>query len=144
MVLNASTTDVFSARWVNALRGFTESTMVATIRIYKPNAPVYNTATDTWSDPSITYYTGKARVQPMRIPREKAQPGDATMISQVQVTIPALNNGLDLYAGLQVKVTDSPLNPALLKYTLVIVSVVDSSNPLERTIHCTMDQEAVL
>ena len=144
MVLNAGSSELFSARWVAALAPAAESAMAATIRIFSPGVPVYNASTDTWSDPSTTVYAGKARIQPLRTPREKAQPGDATTVTQVLFSIPIANNAVALTKDLQVTVTAAPLNPSMLHYKFVIVSIVDSSNPFERTFHCTMDQESLV
>lgn len=146
MALGSTVRPLFSQRWVDALAPAAGASMIATIVITDPNASTstYNATTDTWTLHTVTVYTGKARVQPKSIARLKNVPGDTTYLKRVLFSIPIANKSLDLREALQVRVTVSPLNPALMTYLFIIDEVVDSSNPFERTFYGSVDVETVV
>lgn len=145
MGLKYRPTTIFNPAWVAALRGTPESAMAATVLIYDPNSSgrVYNPDTDTWTDVQTPVWTGKARVQPLRSANNKDQPGNETTVQTTLVSIPVDAVTEDFRPGLQMDVLTAPLNPALLTYQFVLQEIMDSSNPLERTLMFTVDQETV-
>lgn len=133
---------LFTQAWVDGLRASVESAMVATITIYVVvGEPAYNPTTDTWTESRTTYYTGKARIQPIRSTQVAEAPGNTSSIQGVRVQIPVTELSDDLRPGMRLDVTASPLNATLLDFSYVISDVVDSSNPIERTLEAKIDQE---
>lgn len=145
MGLNYRPVTLFNPAWVEALRGAPESGMASTVLIYDPNVSesIYDPDTDTWNDVQEPIWTGPARVQPLRSANNKDQPGNETTVQTVLVSIPISTNTENFRAGLQLDVLTAPLNPSLLTYQFVLQEIVDSSNPLERTLMFTVDQETV-
>lgn len=144
MGLRSNPRELFSQAWVDNLKGVPESAMSATILLYNPNVSgdVYDPETDTWITVPQNLYSGKARVQPLRSANRTQQGGNETTVQTTLVSIPideAL--ALDIRPGYQVDVITAPLNPSLLGYQLVVSEIMDSSNPIERTFMCTVDQE---
>lgn len=115
--------------------------MICDIVVFSVDTETYDDATDTWSQTTTTYLTDKARVQPVRSSLNNNDPSNETTIQTVLVSVPISNNTVDLKRGLQMSVLVSPLNPQLLRYTFVVDSLVDSSNPLERTFYCAVNEE---
>jgi hypothetical protein len=70
--------------------------------------------------------------------------GDDTTAQTVLFSIPVTENDLDLRTDLLADVTVSPLNPDLVHYQYTIAQIMDSSNPIERTFFCTVNQEVVV
>lgn len=146
MGLRALSRGLFDQAWADNLKGVPELGMKATIRLYDPNVSqvVYNPVTDTWTDVETTLYSGKARVQPLRSAAAKAQGGNDTSVQTVLMSIPiAASLALDIRPAYQVEVLTATLNPSLVGYEYVVTEIVDSSNPLERTFLCTVNQETV-
>jgi hypothetical protein len=146
MGLNTNARTLFSAAWQEALRGAPESAMDATVLIYDPNtsSDVYDADTDTWTRVPTNVYSGKARVQPLRNVTNIPQPGNETTVQPVLISIPITTNEIDFRPGLRAEVLSSPLNPGLTAYQFVLSDIIDSSNPIERTLMFTVNQETVV
>lgn len=146
MGLNSNPRALFSPAWVKSLKGAPESAMVASILITNPHSStrVYDPDTDTWNDVSTIVYTGKARVQPLRSAAEKAALGNETSVQTVLVSIPISTNELDFRPGLILEVLVADLNPSLLGYQFVLTEIMDSSNPVERTLMFQVNQETTV
>lgn len=144
MGIRSNPRGLFSQAWVDNLKSVPELGMKATILLYNPNVSqsVYDPETDTWVDVTQTLYTGKARVQPLRSANRTGQGGNETTVQTVLLSIPIDEaRDIDIRPELQVEVLTSPLNPSLLGYQFVVTEIMDSSNPLERTFMCTVNQE---
>jgi hypothetical protein len=142
MGLKTNARTLFSPAWQEALRGAPESAMDATVLIFANNAnEVYDPDTDTWTNVVTTLYSGKARVQPMRNVNNVNQIGNATTVQAVLVSIPVNTETLNLRPGHRLNVLTSRLNPSLLTFQFVLTDIMDSSNPIERTLMFTVDQE---
>lgn len=143
MGLNYRPMTLFNPAWVEALRGAPESAMSATVLIYDPKTSqrIYDPETDTWTDVQQTIWSGPARVQPLRSANNKDQPGNETTVQTVLVSIPVDAVIEPFRPGLQLDVLTAPLNPSLTTYQFVLQEIIDSSNPLERTLMFTVDQE---
>lgn len=141
MALRGHYVELFTPEWVNALKGTPESGMAATIAIYDPETIPYNPVTKKYDGIPIYIYEGKARVQPIRAESERYQVGNSTSIQNVRVSIPIDAIEIDLTTAHRVQVLDSSLNPLLLEYEYVVSKIMDSSNPIEKTFQCTVNQE---
>lgn len=142
MALNQTLGQVFTPEWVAALRGAPENGMAATGRVYRARRGDYDPTTNTYP---LTYdynITTKMRVQPLRSATPRIVPNNTTDVQTVLFSVPIDTLvGVDLRTGDQVRVTDAPLNPVLANYTYVVFEIMDSSNPVERTFLCRMDEE---
>jgi hypothetical protein len=138
--------DIFSPAFVEALRGAPEAAMDAVVRVFDPMTiqAVLDPETNTYSNTFTPLYTGIGRVQPLRSANQTTDAGNATTVQNVLFSIPISNKALDLRPGLQATVLSSELNPVLTKYQYVIKEIIDSSNPIEKTFLCTVNQEIAL
>lgn len=143
MGLSSGPRPLFSAKWVAGLAPVAEAAMAARIKVYTPGPRTYDPDTDTWEVSETVHYTGKARVQPVRSSRDEANTGDATTVQRVRFQIP-VGSLPELRPDMQVRVTESPLNPSLLSYLFIAVEVADSSNPFEQTFEAMMNNETVV
>lgn len=142
MALNVVKKDLFNTEWVAGLRGVPEAGMKASVEIFLPGTPVYNPSTNDYTSVKSVAYEGKARVQPLRAPGKRDTPANTTWVLAVLVSIPVDALSTDLVVGAhQMAITKSPLNADLLRYRFILNDAVDSSNPLERTLYFTLNQE---
>lgn len=134
---------LFSERFVEAVRPTPEAGMIAEIQVWFPvGEPVLDVDTGGYTTVKTIVYTGSARAQPLRSPRQALVPGNDTLVQSYQFQIP-IDPGktLDLRPNMRVTVTASPLNPTILDYEYVVQDIGDSSNPVERTFVCAVDNE---
>lgn len=135
---------LFSEEWVDSLKHIPEAGMVARIEIYDPRLSemvwdaTENEYIETAGDP---LYTGKARIQPLGSATRREMVDNDTSVQKVLFSIPIENKALALTTFHQVRVLDSALNPSLTKYVYVVSEFIDSSNPIEKTFYCTVNQE---
>lgn len=133
---------LFTQKWVDGLKAAVESAMGAEIAIYEiVGEPSYDPDTDEWNPTTQTYYTGKARIQPIRSVLTAEAPGNTSTVQGIRFQIPIDAFADDLRPGMLVDVTASPLNTTLLEFEYVLSGVVDSSNPFERTLEAKVNQE---
>lgn len=118
--------------------------MPATVRLFRKNPErIYDPETNTYIDDPIELYTGKSRIQPLRSSRFEPAPMDSSYWQTVLISVPiAPVLGIDFRVADQARVNEAPLNPAILKYQYVVNEIIDSSNPFERTLLCTVSLEA--
>lgn len=133
---------LYTPKWQAGVSRAAETAYSADFTIYKVGESVYDAVTDTWTEVTTTWYTGPARVQPLRTTRVDAQPGNTTTVQAVLVSIPVDENTIDFRPGLLGLATSVPLNPSAEMYRYILVDVVDGSNPMERTLMFRVDQEA--
>lgn len=139
---------IFTQRWQDELAPVAESAMAATIRIYDPRISEagwdFELGEYVGGTGPTTIYSGSARVQPLRSATEKAQPGDTALTQAVLVSVPiGKAEGLVFDTFHLGEVTSAHLNPDLLRFVYSVREVVDSSNPFERTLLFSVNQEAV-
>ena len=139
MVLNrTSLVGVFTPEFVAMAKPSPESGMVAKGEIFDPNISgatwtpgVGTTVTKT------TWYgaggIGKMRVQPLRDTNNTDGDWNQTVLVSVPIDGP-FAPGVEARVGFALKVSSAPLNPELTKYLYTCVEVMDSSNPVERTL----------
>lgn len=144
MPLVSGPPNVFTQAWVDGLKRVPEAGMAAEVEIYTLGERVYNEATNKYDYLKTVLYAGKARVQPLRSATPRIMPNNTTSVQTVLISLPidALKDE-DIRPSVQVRVRNAPLNPSLLMYQYVVKEIVDSSNPLERTILTEVNQEAV-
>jgi multidrug resistance efflux pump len=66
-----------------------------------------------------------------------------TFVRQVQVQINFTNNQIaDIRPGDYMQVSASPYDATLTKFVYVVRSVINSSNPWQRTLICEVDMES--
>lgn len=142
VALNAAYGGIFTQGMVDAMQPSVTSVMPAEGRVYRAKRGPYDPVTNDF--PLIYDYniTSAMRVQPLRSATPRIIPNNTTDVQTVLVSVPidALGD-TDVRPGDQVRVTKSPLNANLLRYTYIVFEVMDSSNPLERTVLCRSDQE---
>ena len=142
MALNAAYGAIFTQGMVDAMQPSVTSVMAAEGRIYRSVRGEYDEATNTFPLTYIYDITSAMRVQPLRSATPRIIPNNTTDVQTVLVSVPINALGdTDVRPGDQVRVTKSPLNASLLRYTYIVFEVMDSSNPLERTVLCRSDQE---
>lgn len=142
MVLNRPS--LFSYQWQASLKSVPEQAMVAQVEITDPKASqgIYDPVTGEWTSGSVPLYSGKARVQPLRSASRASIPGASTTTQTILISLPVETLSIPLEVSYLLKVTNGGLNPDLLRYQYRIKELMDSSNPIERTIMCEVDQEA--
>lgn len=142
MALNAAYGSIFTQGMVDAMRPSVTSVMAAEGRIYRAERGPYDPETNDFPLTYIYDITSKMRVQPLRSATPRIIPNNTTDVQTVLVSVPIGALGTtDVRTGDQVRVTSAPLNPVLTKYTYIVFEIMDSSNPLERTLLCRMDEE---
>lgn len=140
-----SPTQLFTKRWQDEVSPVPESGMAGTVRVYDPNLgdAEWDFDAGEWTGTAPDIYTGPARIQPLRSTNDKAQPGDSTTVQQVLVSIPVSRAaGVEFETFHQAVITASPLNADLGRYVFALRELMDSTNPLERTLIFTVNQEA--
>lgn len=115
-------------------------TRTAEIVIYLPGEGDFNPVSGVWSGGSTLVWEGPARVQPLRVAQPRTAPGDTERTQQFLFSLPYEALDVDLTEGMMLRVTKSPENPSLLSFVWSLYEVLDSSNPVERTIYGVTDQ----
>lgn len=143
MGLSRGPRPLFSPRWVAGLAPVAEAAQSAKVKVYTPGSRTYDPDTDSWTITETVHYEGSARVQPIRSSSEVRNTGDSTTLQRVRVQIPTGSIPI-LRPDMRLRVTECLLNPSLLTYQFIVVEPVDSSNPVEQTFECTVNNETVV
>lgn len=142
---------IFTPEWQAAGAAAVETAMPAVVRIFRLGESVYVPEENDYATETIELYgptegvpgSGKARVQPFRGSRYENQPMDSQYSQTVLISVPILTTqGVDFRVGNQARVLESPLNTINTAYQYVVTEIIDSSNPLERTLLCNVSLEA--
>lgn len=152
---------LYTPRWQRGMVRAVAGTFDAEVALYRVEngQGEYNPDTDEWERETTTFYTGPARVQPVRVPQVVPASGDTTSLQRVLVSLPLTDTidellpgnivhyvegtkTMDIYPGLEVKILSAPLLPALENYILYVRDTVNEANAFERTIICDVNQEA--
>lgn len=131
---------IFTQKWQDGLARSAETAMPADVDMFRKDPErVYNPETNSYTDVSTILYTGKARVQPLRSSRFEAAPMDSSYWQTVLISIPiSEGKNIDFRVGDQARVNEAPLNPTVLKYQYTVNEIIDSANPFERTVLCSV------
>lgn len=145
---------LFTQRWQAGMASAMRSAMPATLRIFRlTDARVYDPVTNTYSGGVEELYgpvdgvegSGCARVQPLRSSRYEIAQMDSSYWQTVLLSVPIQDvQTKDFRPGDQARVLESPLNFAIEDYQYVVNEIIDSSNPLERTLLCTVSLEVAV
>ena len=136
---------IFTQEWVDRLAPVPKLAYAATVKVFDPNTGdlVFVPGTDgeppRYTGDHTTIYAGPARVQPLRQGVLQVNNADDTVVQSVLVSITGAS--LDIRPKHRMTVTSAPLNPVLKAYEYVVHEVMDSSNPIERTVLCKVDTE---
>ena len=132
-------------QWVTHNRNVSTSFQICTASIYRQNLSdrVYNAVANTWNSTSTQLWTGPARIQPLSASNQRTVMTNDTFVRQVQVQINFTNNQIaDIRPGDYMQVSASPYDATLTKFVYVVRSVINSSNPWQRTLVCEVDMES--
>ncbi len=139
-------------RWSYHHRAVARAFQLCSITIYNEQlaSRTYNPLTNAWSTGEVAIWSGKARIQPKNTAADRNLVGNNTFVQQVEIQIDfagntvAGSNGamVDIRPGAYIIVSGSPIDPMLTKFIYVVKSVINSSNPWQRTLVCEVDMEA--
>lgn len=137
-----SRTQYFTQVWQNELKPVPQLFVGATVEIvkYDTSSLEYDPITNEYTGGERTVvWSGVARVQPRQAVRPTANSAADTILKTVQFQFGELD--LDVTPDMRFGITECSLNPVLCNYMYVADGVMDSSNPIERTITCKVDTE---
>lgn len=132
-------------RWVFHHRGASSAFQICDVDIYNEQlgSRVYNATTNTWDTNSTIIWSGKARIQPTKVSSERTVETNATFVRQVTVQIDFAGTEIaDIRPGNYLLVTASPYDDTLTKFVYLVRSIMNSSNPWQRTLVCEVDMES--
>lgn len=137
---------VFTQAWQDGMAATTRTTMPATVRLFRKDPErVYNPVTNTYDEIPTELYTGVGRVQPLRSSRFEPAPMDSSYWQTVLISVPIADvKDVDFRVSDQGRVLEAPLNPAIQNYQYVVTEIIDSSNPLERTLLCSVSLDVAV
>lgn len=129
---------VFTPEWVAMASPSPEKGMTAKGEIFNPSVQGATWVAGTGlTVPKASWYgaggLGKMRVQPLRDTQNTDGDWNQTVLVSVPITGP-FTPGMEARVGFSLKVSSAPLNPELTKYLYTCIEVMDSSNPVERTL----------
>jgi hypothetical protein len=124
---------------------------ICNITIYNENlgGRTYNATTNTWTNADTAIWSGKARIQGTTDASDRMVKANPTSVREVEFQISFNKNTLagatapmaDLRPGNYIIVNNSPYDATLQKYSYIVKSVINSSNPWQRTILAEVDME---
>ena len=132
-------------KWPYHNRRVDSGFQVCTATIYYQNLQgrSYNATTNTWDSTATSIWSGNARIQPLSNSSERMVTTNDTFVRQVQVHINFAGNTIaDIRPGYYMIINTSPLDANLTKFIYVVRSVMNSSNPWQRTLICEVDMES--
>ncbi len=132
-------------KWPYHNRRVDSGFQICDVGIYYQNLEgrTYNATTNTWATTATTVWSGKARIQPLSNSSERMVSTNDTFVRQVQVHINFAGNVIaDIRPGHYLLVSASPLDANLTKFVYIVRSVINSSNPWQRTLICEVDMES--
>lgn len=140
-----NTRPVLDPRWAFHHRGVASSFQICDVTIYNENlrSRVYNATTNAWDSNETSVWSGKARIQPLATAADRNMTGNNTEVQRVEIQIDFAGTVIaDIRPGNYIHVSASPLDANLTKFVYIIKSVMNSSNPWQRTLMCEVDMEA--
>jgi len=140
MALNSRST--IDPRWLSHNLKVESGFNLAEIQIFDSNISdsVYNATANTWTGSRTVIWSGSARIQPLGKPTNRANTGNPTSVTELEVHF-NYPGTIDILPGYQIFVTSSPYNPPLTNMILTVRSSVNSSNAWNRVLLCEVDEE---
>lgn len=142
---------ILDPRWLGHHRSVSAGLQICDISIYNENlgGRTYNATTNAWTNTDTKIWSGKARIQAKTTASDRMIKVNPTSVREVQFQISfnkntlAGSNGImpDLRPGNYIIVNNSPYDSSLQKFSYIIKSVINSSNPWQRTILTEVDME---
>lgn len=132
-------------KWVTHNRNVSTSFQVCTAAIYHQDLGdrVYDPVANTWDSTATEIWTGAARIQPLSASSQRTVMTNDTFVRQVQVQIDFDESSIaDIRPGDYMLVSASPYDATLTKFVYIVRSVINSSNPWQRTLVCEVDMES--
>lgn len=132
-------------KWVYHNRNVSTSFQVCTVAIYHQDLGerVYDAVTNTWDSTATEIWTGSARIQPRATSNRRTVMTNDTFVREVEVQINFDGNDIvDIRPGDYMLVSASPYDATLTKFIYIVRSVINSSNPWQRTLVCEVDMES--
>jgi hypothetical protein len=149
MALN--TRGILDSRWLGHHRAVAAGFQICNITIYNENlgGRTYNATTNAWTNADTAIWAGKARIQGTTRASDRMVKVNPTSVREVEFQISFNKNTLagatapmaDLRPGNYIIVNNSPYDSTLEKYSYVVKSVINNSNPWQRTILAEVDME---
>jgi hypothetical protein len=149
MALN--TRGILDPRWLGHHRSVAMGLQICNITIYNENlgSRTYNATTNAWTNADTAVWSGKARIQGTTNASDRMVKVNPTSVREVEFQISFNKNTLagsggampDLRPGNYIIVNNSPYDATLQKYSYIIKSVINSSNPWQRTLLTEVDME---
>lgn len=143
---------VIDPRWLSHHRAVARAFQTCSITVYNESlaSRAYDPVTNTWAATEVAVWAGKARIQPFSGSTNNNSIGNPTNMRQVRMqldfsgnTITGSNGAMtDIRPGNYIIVSSSPSDPALQSFVYIVRSVINSSNPWQRTIICDVDMES--
>jgi hypothetical protein len=143
--MGINTRPVLDPRWAFHHRGVSTSFQICDVNIYNEqlSSRVYNPTTNAWDSTETSIWAGKARIQPLATAADRNMTGNNTEVQRVEMQIDFAGSSIaDIRPGSYVIVSNSPLDANLTKFIYIVKSVMNSSNPWQRTLMCEVDMEA--
>jgi len=150
--MGLNTRSILDPRWIGHHRSISTGLQVCDITIYNENLGVraYNATANTWTTSATAIWSGKARIQPLTKGTNRSAKTNPTDIREVEFQIDFNKNTVsgatapmaDLRPGNYIIVNTSPYDATLKTFSYVIRSVMNSSNPWQRTIIAEVDMES--
>jgi len=143
---------ILDPRWYGHHRAVGLGMQICGITIYNQNlgSRTYNATTNSWINSNAVLWSGKARIQSFNAGSNRANITNPTNVREVRFQIAFNKNTVvgatapmpDIRPGNYIIVNDSPLDATLKNFSYVVKSVINSSNPWQRTIIAEVDMEA--
>jgi hypothetical protein len=127
-------------RWTKHNRKIVASFMLSSITIRRKDNSVtaaYDQATGVWTAGFTTIFTGEARIQPIRLVRDKLSGQDETSRQNIQVQIDSIATGISVDDILEV--TASASFPELTEYTFDVRSALGNSTSWNTILICEVN-----
>lgn len=138
-------------RWIFHNRNVALSLHLASVDIYNPanGTQEYDAEANTWTGTSVTKWSGRARIQTISAASDAGDVYNPTLFQNVKVQLAYGHNELagsngampDFRPNDRMIVTSAPYNTDLEKFIFVVTSVLNSSNPWEKTLILRADTE---
>lgn len=143
---------ILDPRWVGHHRAVALGMQICEITIYNQNlgSRTYNASTNAWISSDTALWSGMARIQPLKDATSRASRVNPSSSREVEFQISFNKNTLvgatapmpDLRPGNYIIVNTSPYDENLKKFSYIVKSVINSSNPWQRTLMTEVDMEA--
>jgi len=150
--MGLNTRSILDPRWTAHHASVGLGMQICDITIYNENlgSRTYNATTNTWTTSDTAIWSGKARIQPSNHASNRGSNVNPTSVREIQFQIAFNKNEVvgatapmaDIRPGNYIIVENSPKDAALETFSYVVKSVINGSNPWQRTIIADVDMES--